>query len=206
MGNFRSFVLVCVGCLAAAASAFAQPAVVQVSGMVVTGDSLSPLPYATVYRTRDQRGTTTDFNGFFSLPALAGDTLTISTVGFVSRAVVVPDVSDRFNAVLPLVRDTVVLGTAVINPWPSQERFRQEFMALTMAPDAYSIANERLDPVALFDRLSYIEPDAIEVGRTWSSAQATAASTQGMIPTVSVLNPAAWAAFIRALRNGELRQ
>ena len=209
MVNLRSFLCAVAVFGGAAAAATAQtdpPPVVQVSGMVVTGDSLSPLPYATVFRTRDQRGTTTDINGFFSLPALAGDTLRISTVGFVGRAIVVPASSDRFNAVLPLLRDTVTLGTATVNPWPSRERFREEFMALTMAPDAYTIANERLDPVALFDRLSYIEPDAAEVGRTWSTAQAQQAAALGMMPTVSVLNPAAWAAFIRALRSGELRQ
>jgi len=209
MLNLRSvlFAAAVLGGLAAGAAAQTDPPpVVQVSGMVVTGDSLAPLPYATVFRTRDQRGTTTDFNGFFSLPALAGDTLRISTVGFVGRALVVPAGSDRFNAVLPLLRDTVTLGTATVNPWPSRERFREEFMALTMAPDAYTIANERLDPVALFDRLAYIEPDAAEVGRTWSTAQAQQAAALGTMPTVSVLNPAAWAAFIRALRSGELRQ
>ena len=53
-----------------------QPAgVVQVSGLVVTGDSLSPLPYCTVFRARDRRGTMTDVRGFFSIPALEGDTL-----------------------------------------------------------------------------------------------------------------------------------
>lgn len=30
--------------------------VVQVSGLVVTSDSLMPLPFATVFRTRDSRG------------------------------------------------------------------------------------------------------------------------------------------------------
>ncbi|MGB1637014.1 MAG: hypothetical protein ACPHBR_09535, partial [Flavobacteriales bacterium] len=49
--------------------------VVQVSGLVVTGDSLAPLPYCTVFRARDRRGTMTDVRGFFSLPALEGDTL-----------------------------------------------------------------------------------------------------------------------------------
>lgn len=52
--------------------------VVQISGMVVTGDSLSPLSFATVYRMRDSRGTMTDANGFFSIPALEGDTLRVS--------------------------------------------------------------------------------------------------------------------------------
>ena len=56
--------------------------VVQISGMVVTGDSLAPLAYATVFRSRDLRGTMTDVNGFFSIPALAGDTITVSSVGY----------------------------------------------------------------------------------------------------------------------------
>ena len=64
--------------------------VVQVSGLVVTGDSLSPLPYCTVYRARDRRGTMTDLRGFFSLPALEGDTLEFSSVGYVTRRAVIP--------------------------------------------------------------------------------------------------------------------
>jgi len=36
--------------------------VVQISGMVVTGDSLAPLAFATVFRARDLRGTMTDVN------------------------------------------------------------------------------------------------------------------------------------------------
>ena len=41
--------------------------VVQVSGLVVTGDSLTPLPYATVYRARDQRGAMTEGLCIFGL-------------------------------------------------------------------------------------------------------------------------------------------
>ena len=64
--------------------------VVQISGMVVTGDSLAPLAYATVFRARDLRGTMTDVNGFFSIPALAGDTLTVSSIGYLTQAFAVP--------------------------------------------------------------------------------------------------------------------
>ena len=80
--------------------------VVQVSGLVVTGDSLSPLPYCTVFRARDRRGTMTDVRGFFSLPALEGDTLEFSSVGYVTQQAVIPGGSEmgRINLVQPMGR------------------------------------------------------------------------------------------------------
>ena len=44
------------------------PMVVQLTGVVVEGDSLGPVPFATVYRERDQRGTITDEYGFLPSP------------------------------------------------------------------------------------------------------------------------------------------
>ncbi len=50
----------------------AAPMVVQLTGVVVEGDSLGPVPFATVYRARDQRGTITDEYGFFCHPGARG--------------------------------------------------------------------------------------------------------------------------------------
>ena len=129
--------------------------VVQISGMVVTGDSLAPLAFATVYRMRDSRGTMTDVNGFFSMPALEGDTLRVSSLGYIAQVFSVPmDLSlPRINVVQPLGRDTVSLDEAFIYPWPTRERFRDEFMDLALSKDAYIIGQERLSPEALYDRL-----------------------------------------------------
>ncbi|MEZ7977627.1 MAG: carboxypeptidase-like regulatory domain-containing protein, partial [Flavobacteriales bacterium] len=65
--------------------------VVQVSGLVVTGDSLMPLPFATVFRIRDSRGTMTDARGFFSIPVLEGDTIRFSSTGYIPRDVIIPN-------------------------------------------------------------------------------------------------------------------
>ena len=46
--------------LSAQSDTTALPMVVQLTGVVVEGDSLGPVPFATVYRERDQRGTITD--------------------------------------------------------------------------------------------------------------------------------------------------
>lgn len=185
-----------------------SPEVVQISGMVVTGDSLAPLAYATVFRSRDLRGTMTDANGFFSIPALAGDTITVSSVGYLTQAFAVPTDLElpRMNVVQPLGRDTVALEEAFIYPWPTRERFREEFLQLQLSPDAYTIGQERLDPAALYDRLMEVGRDGGEVYNYTVQQQAQQNYYAGQLPPINVFNPVAWAKFIDAVRNGSLKR
>ena len=182
--------------------------VVQISGMVVTGDSLAPLAYATVFRQRDLRGTMTDVNGFFSIPALAGDTITVSSVGYLTQAFMVPTDLElpRLNVVQPLGRDTVALGEAFIYPWPTKERFKEEFLQLQLSPDAYTIGQERLDPAALYDRLMEVGRDGGEVYSYSVQQQAQQNYYAGQLPPINVFNPVAWAKFIDAVRSGSLKR
>ena len=182
--------------------------VVQISGMVVTGDSLAPLPYATVFRSRDLRGTMTDVNGFFSIPALAGDTITVSSVGYLTQAFEVPRDLElpRMNVVQPLGRDTVSLEEAFIYPWPTRERFREEFLQLQLSPDAYMVGQERLDPAALYDRLMEVGRDGEEVYSYTVQQQAQQNYYAGQLPPMNIFNPVAWAKFIDAVRNGSLKR
>jgi hypothetical protein len=190
------------------ASVAAPAEVVQISGMVVTGDSLAPLAYATVFRSRDLRGTMTDINGFFSIPALAGDTITVSSVGYLTQAFAVPTDLElpRMNVVQPLGRDTVSLEEAFIYPWPTRERFREEFLQLQLSPDAYTIGQERLDPAALYDRLMEVGRDGGEVYSYTVQQQAQQNYYAGQLPPINVFNPVAWAKFIDAVRNGSLKR
>lgn len=191
-----------------AGTASGQTDVIQVSGMVVTTDSLSPLPYATVYRTRDERGTMTDVHGFFSLPALVGDTLRISSVGFIARDVVVPADLEipRMNVVAPMAHDTITLQEAFVYPWPTKERFKEEFLALNLGSDAYTRGQEALDPVALYDRLMEVGRDGSEVYNYTMQQQAVQASYQGGLPPINLFSPVAWAQFVEALRRGDLKR
>jgi len=177
--------------------------VVQISGMVVTGDSLAPLAFATVYRMRDSRGTMTDVNGFFSMPALEGDTLRVSSLGYIAQEFSVPmDLPlPRINVVQPLGRDTVSLDEAFIYPWPTRERFRDEFMDLALSKDAYIIGQERLSPEALYDRLMEVGRDGTEVYSYTMQQQAIQNSYNGQLAPLSIFNPIAWAKFIQSLRD-----
>ena len=181
--------------------------VVQVSGLVVTGDSLTPLPYATVYRARDQRGAMTDINGFFSLPALEGDTIQFSSTGYTTRHIVIEESGEknRISIVQAMSRDTVMINDALIYPWPSRERFRQEFIALGLQDGSMTLGNQAIDPFDVYDRLVDIGMD----GQASSSEvlrQMGYESDYGGYPTTNILNPIAWARFIQALKNGDFKK
>lgn len=182
--------------------------VVQISGMVVTGDSLAPLPFATVFRKRDLRGTMTDANGFFSIPALEGDTITVSSVGYIAQAFAVPiDLElPRMNVVQPLGRDTIAIDEAFIYPWPTRERFREDFLELQLSPDAFTIGQQRLDAADIYDRLMEVGRDGGEVYNYTMQQQAQQNYYQGQLPPISLFNPVAWAKFVEAIRNGSLKR
>ena len=183
--------------------------VVQVSGLVVTGDSLSPLPYCTVFRSRDRRGTMTDARGFFSLPALTGDTLEFSSVGYVSQQAVIPEGGElaRVNLVQPMGRDTVTMNDAFVYPWPSRERFRQDFLALGLPNQGLDPAwDSPMDPMDIYDRLSEVGRDGQSTSSNALAAQAQQAGYAGQAPPVNLLNPVAWVQFLQALKSGDLRR
>jgi hypothetical protein len=181
--------------------------VVQVSGLVVTGDSLMPIPYSTVYRARDARGTMTDPQGFFSIPVLEGDTLRFSSTGFITREVVITAGGElnRISLVQPMSRDTVMINNAYIYPWPSRDAFRKEFMALGLEEDAYSVGQQAMDPFEIYDRLIDVGLDGQALASQDAREIMLEYSNLGGIPTTNLLNPVAWAQFLKALKRGDLK-
>ena len=95
---------------------------IQFSGVVVTHDSLKPLPYCNIYDKSSLKGTITDFYGYFSFVAAKGDTLIFSNVGYKRSEFVIPDTlsTNKYSLIHMMQNDTILLKTAVIYPWPSK--------------------------------------------------------------------------------------
>ena len=66
---------------------------IQFSGMVITdaNNQLIPVPYATVSVKSENRGTYTNYRGFFSLVVHRGDEVTFSAIGFSPTVFTRPD-------------------------------------------------------------------------------------------------------------------
>jgi len=182
--------------------------VIQFSGVIVAGDSLSPVPLSSVFRNRDSRGTFTDFYGFFSIPAFVGDTISFSHIGYSTSTYVIPmDLTEnRYSVVQVLSSDTINIPTAFVYPWPSKESFKEEFLALELPDSEAEMARKNLDKIILKDKMYEMSMDGSENYKLAMQQYNQKLYYAGQDPPIKILDPFAWAAFIKALSDGSLRR
>jgi len=171
---------------------------VQFSGVVVTGDSLQPVPYSSIIVRGTYRGTISDYGGFFSFVAQMGDTIDFSAVGFKKSSFVIPDTlqTDRYSLIKIMSSDTFLLREAVIYPWPTKEQFRQAFLDLRVPDDDLDRARRNMA----------LEVDGSGNYKTMLLERQTKVYTNGQYPAISLLNPIAWAQFIESWQRGDFKR
>lgn len=180
----------------------------QFSGVLLTRDSLEPVPFASVMIKDSHRGTISDYYGYFSFVAERGDTIQFSYIGFKDAFFVIPDSLDRKNYSLIQMMDidTVILQEAVIYPWPTKEQFRQAFLDLRLPEDDKQIAMRNLEREELRERMSYMEASGSESFKIANQMRANQLYYAGQLPPNNLLNPIAWAKFIKAWKNGDFKR
>jgi carboxypeptidase-like protein len=109
-----------------------KPALISLSGIIYQNSNARPLAYVNIRIKNTNRGGISARNGFFSVVVSPLDTLLISSVGFKTIQMTVPDslYRDRELIFISMEFDTVMLDEAVVYPWPTKEQFREAFLAL----------------------------------------------------------------------------
>lgn len=181
---------------------------VQFSGVVVTGSNLEPVPFVNVVEKSSYRGTSSDYYGFFSFVAQPGDTIIFSAIGFKRSQYVIPDslVTARYSLIHKINEDTILLKVKEVFPWPSREQFKEAFLNLDIPNDDLERARANLDPAVLASK-----QDAYpRSGSVNFKMQMQQISSQlyyaGQAPPNNLLNPLAWAKFIKAWKNGDFKR
>ena len=89
-----------------------------IKGSIVSADSLAPIPQAHILSELSHFGTTSDFDGKFSIQTREIDTLRISSIGFVTKYININhDSIDTNNFRITLQRDTIVLDEIDVTPY-----------------------------------------------------------------------------------------
>ena len=71
---------------------------------------------ANLFIPKAGRGANTNAYGYFALPALEGDTLIVSTVGYKNRLIVMPKVPDEvYSVVIELNADATLLPVVEVH-------------------------------------------------------------------------------------------
>lgn len=180
---------------------------IQFSGVIVTQDSLKPVAFANIIIKNTQRGTTTDFYGFFSFVAQKKDTIEISSVGYRRAIFIIPDTLtiQRYSLIQALSSDTIMLTETVIYPWPTMEQFKHAFVTVQVPDDDYERAMKNLELSAMKERYEHYGMDADLNYKNYIDNKVNQLYYAGQYPSYSLLNPMAWAKFIQAWRDGQFK-
>lgn len=202
---FYTFTLLLVVIVQANAQA-PNEKLIQLSGVVVSTDSLSEMPFASIFDKTVKRGTIADAYGFFSMVVKPGDTIVFKYAGHKPSSYIVPDTltEDRYSIIHMMEMDTIELETVTVYPWPSREAFAQAFVEMNPYEDALFRAQQMLSGQSLASLASNVSSDAsISYGNAINQ-QNTRLYTMGQSPVNNLMNPFAWASFLQKWRNGEL--
>ncbi len=187
---------------------------VQFSGVIVTADSLRPVPFASIVVGKTGRGTSSDFFGFFSLVVRKGELITFSAIGFKTGTFSIPDTlsSNRYSMIQVMSSDTLMLTETVIYPWPSKEQFRHAFLTLKIPDDDIEIAKRNLaymEMREMYGRNYDPEKYGFSAGQSYKGqmmAMSDRLYYNGQTMPNNLLNPLAWAKFIQAWKRGDFKK
>jgi len=212
--SIPAFLLIIISLMALNTHAQRYDDLVQFSGVVVTADSLRPVPFANISVIKTGRSTTSDYWGFFSLVVHKNDLVSFSAVGYKSGLFRIPDTltQNRYSLIQVMSSDTIMLTETVIYPWPSKEQFRHAFLTLKIPDDDIEIARRNLaymEMREIYGRNYDPERYGYTPGQSYHnymSSQADKLYYKGQTMPNNLLNPIAWAKFIQAWKRGDFKK
>jgi hypothetical protein len=192
----------------AQAQQYASENLVQISGVLMTADSLRAVPGAIVQVKNKNRGVASSEVGVFTIVAYKGDTLQFSALGFRNKEFVVPmNIKGHyFSAIQLMVQDTFYLPETIIRPLPSREQFDYAFKHWRIADDKYEIARKNTNALMLRALAHSIPRDGKENQMMYQQLKAQEAVYYGQRPPMQIFNPVAWMEFFESWKRGDYRK
>ena len=198
------FLLSFVFCL----PAFSQEKeLIQFSGVVVEADSLRPVPFTSILIKNSRRGTIADASGYFSFVAQEKDTIVFSAIGYKKSSFIIPDTltTNKYSLIQVMQKDTILLKETVIYPWPTREQFKEAFLTLNVPDDDLERAKKNLAREELKEKYETLAMDGSMNYKAAMQQQQSRLYWAGQYPPNNLLNPFAWAQFIKMWREGKLK-
>jgi len=181
---------------------------VQFSGVTITSDSLTAVPYTKITIKNTNRGTNSDILGYFSFVAHKQDTILFNALGFKPASFIIPDTitKSRYSLIQLMTGDTLTLPTAYIFPWPTLEDFKLAFINAKVPDDDLERARKNLDADQIMVRVRDYPMDASMNYNNYIENQTSKLYYFGQQQPFNFLNPFAWAKFIKAWKDGDFKR
>ena len=182
---------------------------VQLSGLVVAGDSLFGVQGVSVLNRSERKGVVTDKFGFFSFPVKENDTIIFSFIGFEKGTLIIPEncADNKYTQIIEMTVDTTQLITIDVVPYPTLQLFKEAFVKLRLEDeDLHQNMAKNLDQKKLRKMFEEMDMTASMNYRHYSTEQIKRYEQPNFFATSEILNPFAWIKLIRAIKNGDFKR
>lgn len=178
---------------------------VQLSGLVLTQDSLKAVPLVSIRIKGSNKGTLSDEGGFFSFVVRKKDTIVFSALGYRMVEYVVPaDLRGiKYSIIQPMSEDTFFLPETVIRPYPTPEEFDYYFVKATMPDPYYEASTRNLRRKTLENIANNMDMNGSENANYAMQQQAYRYYYNGQLPPNRIFDPIAWSQFFEAWKRGD---
>lgn len=181
---------------------------IQFSGILLSADSLFPVPFANISVLGKPYGTYSSLEGYFSFVARKGDTIAFSHVEFKTSYYTIPDTLKgfKYSIVKVMNQDTFYMPGHQVMPMPNRATFDYAFVTKDIPDDDLERAKNNLELEAMKERAFKMDNDASEAYRAVLRSQMQKSYyAGGQIPPMNILNPFAWAQFFEAWKRGDFK-
>ncbi|UBM60347.1 carboxypeptidase-like regulatory domain-containing protein [Marinilongibacter aquaticus] len=197
-------VFVMLLCVGVRSYAQGEDKFVTFSGFVIDAKTDEPLAGAYVINERAGRGTLTNGKGYFIINVFPGDSIVFSYLGYKKQFHRIPkNVELNYSAVVELSDDAKMLKEVKVYPFNTEEEFKLALVEMEL-PDARERANmeQNLSRENL-DRAIALQGMSADANYRYAmSQQLQHIQNKGSVTTNPLLNPMAWRAFIRSIKDG----
>ena len=178
---------------------------VQLSGLVLTQDSLKAVPLVSIRIKGSNKGTLSDEGGFFSFVVRKKDTIIFTALGYRMVEYVVPkDLRGiKYSIIQPMSEDTFFLPETVIRPYPTPEEFDYYFVKATMPDPYYEASTRNLRRKTLENIANNMDMNGSENANYAMQQQAYRYYYNGQLPPNRIFDPIAWSQFFEAWKRGD---
>ena len=179
-----------------------DPIVIQFSGIVITGDSAFGVPHVLVYVPKSMRGTESNDIGYFTMPALAGDSVVIKHIGYKTQYIVLPDGIEKqsYTYIVDFKADTSEMAEINIFPYPTYQLFKQAFVNADIPKDDNEENwKKNLDKENMKRMMMGMTPSGYESYRTYTLNEVQRIERGDLVTVNPLTNVFAWISLIQEI-------
>lgn len=180
--------------------------VIQLSGIILNADSTDAIPGVNIYVPTKGRGTSSNRFGYFSMPVAEGDSIVFSFIGLKRQTFKVPEnvEEDKLSLILTMMEDAFTLGEIEVMPYPTEEEFKNAVLAMNV-DNEMPLDRGNLSPQLLLRWAEEMPASGNENFRGFQNQQMMQIQDRYGPRSFPLLNPFAWANFIKSIKNGDLK-